>query len=156
MNRKVADPDGTPEDLEIVTDEPVRALIIEDYADAREMYVLALELAGFVVDAAGTALAALELAHRSAPAVAVVDIGLPGTMSGLDVVRELRRSAITADAIIVVLSAHSGPGYQDAAEKAGCDIALEKPCLPDELLSIVLGLMRSRGRRTPAKIARLK
>lgn len=134
----------------------MRALIIEDYADARDMYVLALQTVGFEVDSADTASKGLELAHQNAPAVAIVDVGLPGGVSGLDVVRELRRTAITADAIIVVLSALSGPGYKDSAEQAGCDIALEKPCPPDELLSVVVGLLRSRGRPTPTTLSRLK
>ena len=126
---------------------PVRALVIEDYADARELYVIVLELAGFDVESAGTGPEGLALARQRPPAVVVLDLGLPG-QSGLDVARELRRMATTADAVILMVSGHAGPGYQTLAEDAGCDAALAKPCTPEELVLVVSELLEAKGQST--------
>ena len=132
----------------------VPALVIEDYDDARELYVLALQLAGFDARGAASARQALAMMQTFTPAVVIVDLSLP-EQSGLDISRILRRTAVVADAIIVMVSGSSGPSYFVDAEAAGCDAALTKPCPPDELLGTVLALMRAKHRPTPDSVARM-
>ena len=55
-----------------------RLLVIEDADDAREMLKFLLEIKGYVVDTAPDGYEGIALALARSPAVAVIDIGLPG------------------------------------------------------------------------------
>ena len=65
-------------------------LLIEDNADAREALRVLLELDGYDVEAAADGPQALEIARGKTPAVALIDIGLPG-IDGYEVARRLPR-----------------------------------------------------------------
>ena len=67
-----------------------RVLVVEDNPDAAEALCLLLELLGHHVRVAHSGPEALEAVRAEAPAVALVDIGLPG-MSGYEPVRQLRQ-----------------------------------------------------------------
>ena len=69
-----------------------RVLLVEDYADSREMYVLYLETQGFEVLSAGDGRTGLALAGAQAIDVAVLDLGLP-QLDGLELTRRLRSGA---------------------------------------------------------------
>ena len=77
----------------VVEDEPGIARLVEDY----------LEAAGFTVLLASTAGDAIAQARASAPALVVLDLGLPDR-DGLDVTRELRHFT---DVPIVMLTARA-------------------------------------------------
>jgi DNA-binding response OmpR family regulator len=109
-----------------------RVLIVEDYQDAREMYALYLASVGYEVDLAADGHQALGRARAQRPDVIVLDIALP-KLDGLGVIRVLRGEESTAKVPIITLSASAGPQVSAAAVEAGADLALEKPCLPDEL-----------------------
>src|SRR5690606_20090952 len=65
-------------------------LVVEDNADARESLAMALELRGVRVLRAENGPEALAVARHEHPALAVLDIGLPG-MNGYDLARHLRK-----------------------------------------------------------------
>jgi len=109
-----------------------RVLVVEDFADAREMYVEYLTTMGYDVVAAEDGLAALDVARALLPDVIVLDIGLP-KLSGFSVLRKLKADAHTRGIDVITLSASAGTGYQDEAMEAGAAMAMEKPCTPDEL-----------------------
>ncbi len=70
---------------------PARSvLIVDDNADARELFAETLQLMGHVVHQAGDGPHALELAELNDFDVALLDIGLP-VMDGYELARELRR-----------------------------------------------------------------
>lgn len=115
---------------------PARVLIVEDFADSREMYVEFLAANGFDVSAAEDGLAALRSIEGSTPDVVVLDIALP-KMDGLSVLRQLRADQRYASLPVLTLSASLGVDYQRIAMDAGATDALEKPCLPEELLAAV-------------------
>ncbi|HUJ25326.1 MAG TPA: response regulator [Myxococcales bacterium] len=54
-----------------------RILIVEDYADARDLYVEYFRSHGFDVLAAANGLEALEVARQHRPDVIVLDVALP-------------------------------------------------------------------------------
>lgn len=69
----------------------LRVLLVDDHAALRDGLGVLLERKGVrVVDAVGSAAAALESVAREQPEVAVVDLDLPDR-DGLQLVRELRR-----------------------------------------------------------------
>src|SRR3979411_2693651 len=65
-----------------------RVLLVEDDIDVGDMYALALEKGGFLVERAATALEALAVGRSLTCEVIVLDIGLPDR-SGIDVLAEL-------------------------------------------------------------------
>jgi CheY-like chemotaxis protein len=119
--------------------ERVRILVVEDFRDAREMYVEDLALKGYDVVAAADGLEAVKVATALVPDVIVLDVGLP-KLSGFSVLRRLKAEARTRPIQVITLSASAGPAYHEEAAAAGAAVAMEKPCTPDELLAAVLAL----------------
>ena len=113
-----------------------RVLIVEDFADSRDMYVEFLAGNGFDVSEAEDGLAALQSIEGSTPDVVVLDIALP-KLDGLSVLRQLRADQRYASLPVLTLSASLGADYHRIAMAAGATEALEKPCLPEELLAAV-------------------
>ena len=52
-------------------------------------------------------------------------------------IRQLRADARTCGSTIIVVSGRVFPADRIGAERAGCDVFLPKPCLPQTLLSEV-------------------
>jgi DNA-binding response OmpR family regulator len=112
---------------------PVRqtVLIVEDDADLRNMYRLALTFAGFDVQIVGDGLEALRRIDHDPPALVVLDLSLP-SISGIVVRQEIAASAVTRDIPIVIVT-----GSPERAE--GLDVAcvLSKPVSPERLTQAV-------------------
>ena len=119
-----------------------RALVVDDYDDAREMYAEFLAFKGYEVVQAQNGVQALALAGSALPDLIVLDLALPD-MDGIEVTRRLKHDPATAAIPIVMLTANAQAGMLDQARKAGCAEVLVKPCAPDELLQVVQGLRRS-------------
>ena len=120
-----------------------RILIVEDFADSRDMYIEFLEAQGFEVTGAEDGVAALKSIENVRPDVVVLDVALP-KLDGLSVLRRLRADPRYAQLPVLTLSASLGVDYQKMALAAGATAALEKPCLPDELLEAVRKALRNR------------
>jgi len=113
-----------------------RVLIVEDFADSREMYLEFLAAQGFDVAGAEDGLAALGMIEAGPFDAVVLDIALP-KLDGLSLLRRLRADPRFATLPVLTLSASLGVDYQRTAMEAGATTALEKPCLPEELLAAV-------------------
>ena len=109
-------------------------LVVEDHADAREMYAAGLELAGFRVAEAADGLQAIASAIELRPAVIIMDLSLP-RLDGWAATRQLKTDARTTSIPVVALSGHTLPRYIDEARAAGCVAVLVKPCLPDAVVA---------------------
>jgi DNA-binding response OmpR family regulator len=119
-----------------------RVLIVEDFEDSREMYVEFLSGNGFDVSQAADGVAALQSIEGSTPDVVVLDIALP-KLDGLSVLRQLRADQRYVSLPVLTLSASLGADYQRVAMDAGATKALEKPCLPEELLAAVQNALKA-------------
>jgi two-component system cell cycle response regulator DivK len=117
---------------------PPRALVVDDYDDAREMYAEFLCFKGFEVVQAQNGLQAVALAQSLLPDLIVLDLALPD-IDGIEVTRRLKMSPATAGIPIVMLTANAQSKMLDEARKAGCAAVLVKPCTPDELLEVASG-----------------
>lgn len=117
-----------------ISSHPPLVLIVEDYADAREMYAAYLKLSGFRVAEAASGEEALARAVELLPDAIVMDLALPG-IDGWEATRRLKGDARTARIPIIALSGHTLPRHLNAAREAGCDVVLVKPCLPDALVA---------------------
>jgi CheY-like chemotaxis protein len=129
--------------------QPVLVLIVEDYADAREMYAAYLQLSGYRVAEAADGETAMGLAAELRPDVIVMDLALPG-VDGWEATRRLKADARTASIPIIALSGHTLPRHLDAARDAGCAVVLVKPLMPDALAAEVARVLAS-GRQNPRR-----
>ncbi len=131
-----------------------RILIVEDFADSREMYMEFLSAQGFEVSGAEDGLAALRALDAAPFDAVVLDIALP-KLDGLSVLRRLRADPRFTTLPVLTLSASLGADYHHIATAAGATTTLEKPCLPEELLDAVKVVLQQRGRRSGTGLKRL-
>ena len=121
---------------------PPLILVVEDYDDAREMYVEYLTFTGFRVESATNGLEAIEMTQRLVPDLVLMDLALP-KLDGWEATRRLKSDAATSHIPVIALTGHALAGHAERAREAGCDSFITKPCVPDELvaeISRVLGI----------------
>jgi CheY-like chemotaxis protein len=111
-------------------------LVVDDYRDARELYVETLLVAGFRVAEAADGHAAVRQARALLPHVVLMDLSLPGK-DGWQATRELKADPATRHIPVIALTGHAHGAAQADAAAAGCDAFLMKPCLPDALVAEV-------------------
>jgi CheY-like chemotaxis protein len=87
--------------LEVHDQARPRLLVIEDDRDLRQLYVHALEDAGFTVVQAHNGLQALEKATELRRDAIVTDLGLPG-IDGYEICRRLRRDGLSQVPIVAI------------------------------------------------------
>jgi two-component system, OmpR family, KDP operon response regulator KdpE len=115
-----------------------RVLVVDDEAQILRALESTLRGAGYEVDVAETAEAALTKAAVQPPEAVILDLVLPDG-SGVEVCRELRRW-LTAP--VLVLSALGEEHEKVAALDAGADDYVTKPFGVDELLARLRALLR--------------
>ncbi|HEV8584172.1 MAG TPA: response regulator [Methylomirabilota bacterium] len=125
----------------------LRILIVEDYADVRDLFVTLFETAGHHALPAADGLEGVARALRERPHAATVDLDLPD-IDGHEVAQRLRRE-LGRDLILIAVTGRSEPGAARAAMRAGFDVYVPKPVDAERLLGIVEGAAR-RLRGCPA------
>jgi two-component system, OmpR family, KDP operon response regulator KdpE len=113
-------------------------LIVEDEPQMRRFLGTTLRAHGFVVTEAASAREGLVQTAGRNPDLILLDLGLPDR-DGLDVTREIRRSARTP---IIVLSARGREQDKVAALDLGADDYLTKPFGVSELLARIRVALR--------------
>jgi len=99
-------------------------LVADDDNDILHLLRLRLELWGYGVVQAANGAQALELAREQEPALAILDVMMPG-LNGLEVARQLR--AGNSRIQIILLTARIEEGDVSAGLDAGADAYLGKP-----------------------------
>jgi two-component system, OmpR family, KDP operon response regulator KdpE len=115
-----------------------RVLVVDDEPQILRALGTTLRGAGYTVDTAATAEAALAAAAAHPPAAVILDLVLPDG-NGTDVCRELRT---WSDAPVIVLSAVGEEREKIAALDAGADDYVTKPFSVDELLARLRAVLR--------------
>ena len=105
---------------------PKTVLIIEDEEDAAELFAEMMRVSGFRVIKTATSAPALSMMTAERPDVVILDIMMP-EISGLDVLRQMRRDPTLADIPVVVVSAKSMPADIKNGMEAGASTYLTKP-----------------------------
>jgi two-component system phosphate regulon response regulator PhoB len=119
-------------------------LVADDDADIRDLVAFKLEQAGLDVIVVEDGQAALEQARARQPALAVLDVSMPG-LSGIDVCRMLRGDPVTAAMLIIMLTSRVQEQDVEGGFSAGADDYVTKPFSPRELVSRIQALL-SRAR----------
>ncbi len=131
----------------------MRVLVIEDEAALREQLTVRLRAEGYAVDATGDGTEGLYLGKEYPIDVAVVDLGLPGALSGMDVIQKWREMGRTFPVLILTARGR----WQDKVEglESGADDYLVKPFVMEELLArLRVQVRRSQAARWPHGLLR--
>ena len=125
-----------------------RVLLVEDDPMLADMYALALEVRGIIVDRARTAAEGLRLGRHSSADVILLDIGLPDG-SGLDLLKDLRADPNSARSRVMMFSNSREPAMISRALELGARGYLVKAeCTPARLAQKVTQLFRDHPRMT--------
>ena len=118
-----------------------RILVVEDEQPIRDLIAFGLRRAGCDVALAEHSRAALASIGDRRPDLVLVDWMLPD-MSGLDLVRALRRDANTRDIPIMMLTARAEEADKVAGLETGADDYLTKPFSARELIARIQAVLR--------------
>jgi len=123
----------------------VKILYIEDNED--NIYVVSrrLQRKGYEVLIARDGAEGLVQAKSRAPALILVDLGLP-VIDGWEVTWQLRLAPETAAVPIIALSAHAMPEDRERALAAGCNDFIAKPVDFPRLINRIEVLLRTKSK----------
>ena len=101
-------------------------LIVEDEADAAELFAEMMRVSGFRVLKTSSSRPALHLIATEKPDIIILDIMMPD-ISGLDILRQMHQEPDLAHIPVVVVSAKSMPADIRTGMEAGASTYLTKP-----------------------------
>ena len=101
-------------------------MIVEDEAEAAEMFAEMMRVNGFRVLKMFASAPAIPMISQEKPDVIILDIMMPD-ISGLEVLRYMRREPELASIPVIVVSAKSMPGDIKNGIEAGASMYLTKP-----------------------------
>jgi CheY-like chemotaxis protein len=101
-------------------------MIIEDEPDAAEMFAEMMRVNGFRVVKMFSSGPAIPMLTQEMPDVVILDVMMPD-ISGLEVLRYMRREPGLAEIPVIVVSAKSMPGDIKTGLDAGASLYLTKP-----------------------------
>jgi two-component system, cell cycle response regulator DivK len=131
-------------------------LLVQADADSREMYTEFFRYEGLLPVPVSNARDGLTVARKAD--IVVTGLLLPGDIDGIEFIARLKRDDRTKRIPLIVLTACAWKSDRERAEKAGCDVFLAKPCLPDHLLRevrLLLAASKLRDNRTVSTTADL-
>jgi CheY-like chemotaxis protein len=128
-----------------------KILVVDDEPDVRNFLAACLEDAGFTVEVAVDGLDALEKVETFSPDLMTLDMVMP-KMSGIKVIRSLRKNKKWAQLPIIVITAHARDemGSDQIKEFSALTsglrprITLDKPISPTSLVETVCKILKVR------------
>jgi signal transduction histidine kinase/FixJ family two-component response regulator len=123
---------------------PVRILVVDDNRDAAASLGMLLRTLGAEVRVEHDGPAAIEAFGAYDPAIALLDVGMPG-MSGYDLARALRKRDADRRTTLVALTGWGQDEDRRRAHEAGFDHHLVKPTDVETLQRLIGEVSESRG-----------
>lgn len=125
----------------MTTANPEHILVVDDEANIRMMVRTSLETEGYVIREAANGAAALELLDESPVDLMVLDLNMP-ELDGMAVLQQLRSLPPAHRPRVAVLTAYGSVPAAVKAIRLGASDFIEKPVSPDDLRSVVSGVLR--------------
>ena len=122
-----------------------RVVLVEDHPDTRQMYAQFLSTQ-FEIAEAPDAERALKIIEGRPPQLVITDLSLPG-MNGFEMIERLKGDPKTRHIPVICLSGFGGHAHEERARELGCELVLQKPCLPDELADAAASLISGRDQQ---------
>jgi len=114
-------------------------VVVEDDPNIADLVDIYLRREGFRVIQAGDGETGLAAIDREKPKLAILDIGLPGRLDGLEVCRRVRARMETP---VLMLTARDGEIDRVLGLELGADDYVTKPFSPRELVARVRAILR--------------
>jgi len=111
-------------------------LIIEDEEDAAELFAEMMRVSGFRVLKTSKSKPAISMMNEDKPDLVLLDIMMP-EVSGLDILRQMRRDTNLSNIPVIVVTAKSMPADIKNGMEAGASTYLTKPVGFQELKDAV-------------------
>jgi signal transduction histidine kinase len=137
VERSTSDEDIT-RPIALPSSRPLRAVVVDDAADLRELVAELLRMKGHDVKTVEDGPAALALIRAEQPDVALIDIGLP-EMDGYEVARELRRELPPCKLRLIAMTGYGQASDKADAVAAGFDAHIVKPASADKIMRALYG-----------------
>jgi len=125
--------------------------VVDDHVDTREGFAEYLRQSGFDVETAADAGELRSLLAEMTPAAVLMDVQMP-RVDGWSLTREIKANERTRDVRVVVVSAAVGEGHRRAADAAGADALIGKPCDPQRIVIELTRLLDDPAGATRQKI----
>lgn len=122
-----------------VSGEQGTIVVVEDDTNIADLVDMYLRREGFRVVQAATGEAGLSAIERERPRLAILDVGLPGTIDGLEVCRRVRAKQALP---VLMLTARDGEVDRVLGLELGADDYVTKPFSPRELVARVKAILR--------------
>lgn len=110
-----------------MTSSPATILLIDDDAAARRMMRRALERHGHQVTEAANGADGLTQLRELRPQLVLLDLRMPGELSGLDVAQQAAADGAIAHIPIIIVSASAHDAMRESTMQSGCAAFIEKP-----------------------------
>lgn len=117
-----------------------QVLIVEDDEDVGKVFSLALEHAGFSATVVHSVAEALGAVTLKLPDLIVLDLLLPD-MSGLELLRYVRKEYAQQHVPLIVVSGATGGFQMNQAKDSGADLCLSKPLSVEDLVRAVASML---------------
>jgi DNA-binding response OmpR family regulator len=101
-------------------------LIVEDEEDAAEMFAEMMRVSGYRVVTTSKSAPAISMMLADIPDLVLLDVMMP-EISGLDVLRQMRRNPALANIPVIMITARSMPADIKNGMEAGASTYLTKP-----------------------------
>jgi DNA-binding response OmpR family regulator len=125
-------------------------VVVEDDTNIADLVDMYLRREGFRVIQAGTGETGLAAIERERPRMVILDVGLPGSIDGLEVCRRVRAKQSLP---VLMLTARDGEVDRILGLELGADDYVTKPFSPRELVARVKAILRrSDGTSEPNEV----
>lgn len=101
-------------------------VVVEDETDAAEMFAEMMRVSGFRVLKSYSSTPAISMITTEQPDIVILDVMMPD-VSGLEVLKFMRREPTLSHIPVIVVSAKSMPGDIKTGLEAGASVYLTKP-----------------------------
>ena len=122
-----------------------KVLIVEDDPMMADTIASMLELFGYQTAICGTGQAALDAIPQEKPGVILLDLNLPGGMTGIEICRQVKAQPEFRATPVIIVSAEGEPQAVRAAEEAGAARYLVKPIGLDDLEKAIAETLSEQG-----------
>jgi CheY-like chemotaxis protein len=127
----------------------LRVLVVEDNPDSAESLKRLLEISGYAVTVAQSAIEGLDAAKRVRPHVVLCDIGLPDA-DGFSLAEALRKHPNTSAARLIAVTAYGKEEDRERSKSVGFALHLVKPVSPGTILQV----LEDTQNEVPASVAK--
>ncbi len=128
-----------------------KVLVVDDDGDVVELIKLCFQRDGFTVTTAGDGEEAWEKIQSDMPHYVVCDVMMP-KVDGFELVKRIKTTSSTKLISVVMLTARAADADVFKGWQFGADEYLTKPFKPDQLVSIINAIIKSKADEAQAKL----